>query len=299
MIKICGKDIAIEGKIVRIARLDGEHFTSLADPEATITALRETPERVDLFTFAQKVPDTNPKYKYHMELDNLAVLPISTFDHWWNSQIGFKARNKAKQAEKRGVVIREVPFDDALLQGICDIYNETPIRQGRRFPHYGMNADTARDYAGTFLDRSIFIGAFFEGKIIGFVKLVTDEDRTQASALHILSMIQHRDKAPTNALLSHAIRLCAERGISYMLYANFSYGKKLEDSLSKFKEHNAFTKVEVPRYYVPMTTVGKIALRLGLHHKLSERVPEPLAAKLRDLRRSWYDRKFQAQVALL
>ena len=67
-----------------------------------------------------------------MEWDNLAVLPISTFDHWWSQQIGFKARNKAKQAEKKGAVIREVPFGDSLVRGIWEIYNETPIRGGEK-----------------------------------------------------------------------------------------------------------------------------------------------------------------------
>ena len=35
-----------------------------------------------------------------------------------------------RRAEKRGVVVREVPFDDDLVRGIVEIYDETPIRQG-------------------------------------------------------------------------------------------------------------------------------------------------------------------------
>ena len=98
------------------------------------------------------------------------------------------------------MVVREVPFDDAFVRGISAIYNESPIRQGKPFWHYGKDFEAVRRMNGTFMDRSIFIGAFFQDSLIGFVKLVSDEDRGQAGLMQIVSMIQHRDKAPTNAL---------------------------------------------------------------------------------------------------
>jgi hypothetical protein len=289
-ISVCGKDIKVQGRLLRIASLEGEKFTFPDDPEATIAALREQDTRIDLFTFLQRIPDATPRHSYHMEMDNFAVIPVSTFDQWWK-RLKSEARNRARQAEKKGVVLKEVPFDDDLLKGICEIYNETPIRQGRRFPHYGMTFERAREYAATFLDRSIFLGAFLDGRMVGFIKLVVDETRNHACAIHILSMIEHRDKAPTNALVAQAVRSCAERKIPFLVYENFTYGKKQGDSLSHFKEVNGFTRVDVPRYYVPLTPVGRLALRLGLHHKLVERFPEPIMAKLRDLRASWYMRR--------
>jgi len=292
-INICGKDIKVDGHLIRIASLDGEKFTTPSDPEEMLDNLRECGTRIDLFTFLQNVPETSPKYKYSMEWDNLAVLPVSTFDHWWTHQIRSFPRNRARQAEKKGVVLREIPFDEALLKGICGIYNESPIRQGRRFPHYGMSIDRARQYAGTFLDRSIFIGAFLGDSMIGFIKLVCDEARTYACAIHILSMLRHRDKAPTNALIAQAVRSCADRQISYLVYENFSYGKKQGDSLSQFKEVNGFQRMDLPRYYVPLTSIGEAAFRLGLHHKLVHYLPEPVMAGLRRLRSAWHTRKLQ------
>jgi hypothetical protein len=293
-IKICGKDIKVEGRLIRIARLDGEKYTFPDDPEAVLNGLRKCGARIDLFTFLQKLPETSPKYAYAMEWDNLAVLPVSTFDHWWTHQIRSFPRNRARQAEKKGVVLREVPFDDSLLRGICEIYNESPIRQGRRFPHYGMSLEMAREYAGTFLDRSIFIGAFLGDSMIGFIKLVSDETRTYACAIHILSMLQHRDKAPTNALIAQAVRSCADRRISYLVYENFSYGKKQGDSLSQFKEVNGFQRVDLPRYYVALTPIGRVAFRLGLHHRFVDHLPESVMARLRKFRTSWYTHKFQS-----
>ena len=290
--ELCGKEIRIKGRVVRIASLDGEGYQFLEDPEAALCTLRSSRTGVDLFTFIQKLSETSPRYSYPMEWDNIAVLPVSTFDHWWKAQIGFKARNKAKQAEKKGVVIREVPFSDALIRGICAIYNETPIRQGRRFWHYGKDFDTERRINATFPDRSIFIGALFEGNLIGFAKLVSDEERVQAGLMHIISMVQHRDKAPTNALIAQAVRSCAERKIRYLWYANFSYGNKQRSSLSDFKERNGFERVNIPRYYVPLAPLGRLALRLGLHHSALDWVPEPAAAAYRKLRSQWYAKRY-------
>ena len=291
---VCGSEIKIEGRIVRIARLDAEKYRFLDDPEPVLNGLRKSGQRIDLFTFMEKLPAASPRHSYPMELDNFAAIPISTFDHWWNKQIGFKARNKAKQAEKRGVTLREVPFDDSLVHGIWEIYNECPVRQGRRFTHYGKDIVTVRREEMTYLDSSIFIGAFVGEKLVGFVKMVTDETGTQAGLMNIVSMIKQRDKAPTNALVVEAVRACAMRKISYLVYSNFAYGNKQPDSVADFKERNGFLRIDVPRYYVPLTRLGRVALRLGLHHKFADCLPVSLASKLRGLKKNWYNRKPQA-----
>ena len=229
-----------------------------------------------------------------MEMDNLAALPISSFDHWWKRQVKDKTRNMVRRAEKAGVVVREVAFSDALVREISSIYNECPVRQGKPFSHYGKDFETIYKEESTYLDSSIFIGAFLEDRLIGFVKLLCDKTGTQAGLLNIVSMVGQRDKAPTNALVAHAVRVCAERGIPYLVYSNFAYGKKERDGLSGFKEHNGFQRFNVPRYYVPLTHWGRAALALGLHHKLVDRIPEPVLAKVRELRASWYNRKFQS-----
>jgi hypothetical protein len=292
--RVCGKDIKIQGQLVRIARPELDKYEFIGDPESVVAGLRKSGTRIDLFTFMQLMPDSSPKYAYPLEWDNLAVLPVTTFDNWWDHQIRSLARNRARQAEKKGVTIREVPFDDALVQGMWEVYNESPVRQGKPNAHYGKDLQTVRKEEATFLERSFFIGAFLGEQLIGFVKLVTDENRTQANLMNIVSMVKHRDKAPTNALIAHSVRACAERGIRYLLYQNFTYGNKKPDSLTNFKEVNGFERVDLPRYYVPLTAIGWAALRLRLHHGLVDRLPEPVADKLRELRRGWYNRKLQS-----
>jgi len=229
-----------------------------------------------------------------MEWDNFAALPISSFENWWTQQVDAKTRNMVRRAEKKGVVVREVPFDDSLVRGIWQVYSETPIRQGKPFPHYGKDIDTVRKLSATFLESSIFIGAFLGDQLIGFVKLTMDEARSQAGIMHIIARVQHRDKAPTNALIAESIKACTKRNIPYLVYSNFAYGNKQSDSLSDFKKNNGFQRIDVPRYFVPVTRIGDLAFRMGMHHKLVERLPESVIAKLRECRAGWYARKLQS-----
>ena len=298
-VKVCDREIKIRGRLLRIAQPHGDRYRFLDDPAAVLDGLRQCGTRVDLFSFAQRLPETKPKYPYPMEWDNLAVLPISTFDHWWKKQVDSKTRNMVRKAEKSGLTLREVPFGDTLVRGIWEIYNECPVRQGRRFPHYGKDIETVHREEATHLNCSIFIGAFLGDKLIGFVKLVHDETRTQAGLMNIVSMIQHRDKAPQNALVAHAVRACADRGITYLVYSKFAYGKRQRDTLSDFKRNNGFQRIDLPRYHVPLTRMGRVAFRSGLHHRLYDRLPESVAAKFRDLRAAWYSRRYRSMTEAL
>jgi hypothetical protein len=124
-----------------------------------------------------------------------------------------------------------------------------------------------------------------------------NETRTQAGLMHIVSMVSERDKAPTNGLVAQAVRACAERKIAYLVYSNFAYGKKQSDSLSDFKERNGFQRIDIPRYYVPLTPLGWAAYRMGYHHRLTDILPESYIAKLREIRSTWYSRKLETNKA--
>jgi len=287
------RPLVINGGACRIAHLDADDFKFLSDPEPVLAGLQKSKMHVDLFTFLQRLPETSAKHPYLYEMDNLAVLPLTTFENWWTQQIDNKTRNMVRKAEKKGVVVRETSFTDDLVRGIWEIYNECPVRQERVFPHYGKSIKEVCEMSATYLDSSVFIGAYDSRKLIGFIKLVIDDTGTQAGIMHIISLLQARDKAPTNALVAHAVRSCVERNIPHLVYAKFAYGKKTQSSLSDFKDRNGFQRVDIPRYYVPLTKWGMAAFSMGLHHRFIDRLPEFLAARLRDLRNAWYQHKFQ------
>jgi hypothetical protein len=292
---VSGTDIKISGRFLRIARRHGDQYLFVDDPELLVSGLRAVKERIDLFTFVQRIADSDgsPKYKYDLEMDNFAAIPISTFDNWWTKQIDNKTRNMVRKSEKGGLELREVPFGPDLVRGIHAIYNETPVRQGKPFPHYGKDLESVHREEGTHLENSVFIGAFSGDSLVGFIKVVCDEKGAQAGLLNIVSMIQHRDKAPTNGLIARAVRYCAERQIPYLVYSHFLYGKKQQDSLADFKRNNGFLKYDVPRYYVPISVMGSAALSLGWHRRWFDHIPEPVVAKVLELRNNWYKRKMQ------
>src|SRR5262245_22855294 len=165
-------DLRVHGRLVRIAGLAAEGYDFVDDPPEALDHLRTQRPHVDLFTFAQELPDVTPRYDYPMEWDNVAAVPVSTFEHWRTRQVKDKTRNMLRRAERAGLVVRPVPFDDALVQGIAAIYNESPTRQGRRFWHYGKPLELVRRENATFLDRSVFLGAFLGDELVGFAKLV-------------------------------------------------------------------------------------------------------------------------------
>lgn len=133
--EINGKRIIIEGRVPRIARLEHEEewCDDAEDPEILVNALRKTAGGPDILTFPQHLPDLEPKYTYRMELDSIAALPIKSYSFWWDKQIDCKTRNMVRKSRKKGVTVKMASFDDTFVRGMTSIFNETPIRQGRRF----------------------------------------------------------------------------------------------------------------------------------------------------------------------
>ena len=101
-----------------------------------------------------------------------AVIPITTYKDWLKNGIRRGARVNLHRAEREGVVVRPVSYDDHFVQGIKDLYDETPIRQGKPFWHHGKNFEDIKKIHGTYRERAEYIGAYFEGELIGFLKMV-------------------------------------------------------------------------------------------------------------------------------
>jgi len=275
--------VVLSGGFLRRAWVYDEWYTDVDDPEAVIDALKGLSPRPDFFTFVQRVPHGEPRYSYYREPEGWAILPVTTFDQWWNNQLKFKARNHARKAGKRGVVIKHPEFDDDFVMGMVEIFNETPVRQGRPFWHYGKDFETVKREFSRFLFRESLIGAYFEEKLIGFIMLGYAGEFAVLG--QIISKIEHRDKSTNNALLAEAVRICEEKKIPYLQYAYWD-----ERTLGAFKRSNGFERFDVPRYYVPLTLKGRLALSLKLHNGIKNVIPENLQNRLRKLRNQYYEK---------
>jgi hypothetical protein len=289
-VQIDGRTIITTGKWLKTAVFQDEDLQegeTVADPASFVQHLKEAELKADIFTFVQKLPDTTPKYKYHLEWDNLAVIPITTYSDWWEKRVESSVRRAVRKSVKAGVVVKEAEFDDAFVQGIVSINNETPFRQGKPFWHFQKSFDAVKRENSTYAERNAFLGAYYQNELIGFIRL-TYVDRV-ASILQILSMMKHYDKRPANALIAKAVEVCEQKGASHLMYCNYIYNDP-NSSLTEFKRRNGFEKVLLPRYYIPLTAKGKIALGLRLHRGLVQLIPKPLLLQLLKVRSLWYAR---------
>src|SRR5467141_2747107 len=285
---IRGKEYTIQGGAVRVIALRSEFIDEIPDPESELKEIERERPAADVLTFLQRPFSSSCQLPYFMERDNRAVLEITSYEDWFKNQIQQNARNKIRKAEKNGVVVRIEPFSDKLVEGLIDIVNETPVLQGRPNYYYGWGSKIVRRVWATELERSFWIVASFENEIIGFIKLIIGDGIARTSGT--VAKMAHRDRAPMNAILSKSVELCAAKGIPLLVYGQFIYGRKGEDSLTVFKMHNGFKRIEIPRYYVPLSIRGRVGLCLGLHRGLSNFLPGPVLRLALKVRSKWYNR---------
>jgi len=283
-VEINGQTFSISEGALRFAALEDELFEGLKDPEMAIAHLGRARPRPDIFTFCQRIPQVEPRYSFPMAFESLAVLPISTYDHWWSKQQSRASRNKVRKSQKAGVELREAVFDDEFIRGMVEIFNETPIRQGRAFWHYGKDFATVKREFSTFLFREYLIGAYLENELIGFVMLA---DAGRFGVLgQFISKMRHRDKATNNALIAKTVEVCEQRKLPYLLYTDWR-----ESSLVDFKKYSGFQEMKLPRYFVPLTPLGRIGLKLGMQRfrcGLKEGLPSSVRKRLNTARSRWY-----------
>ena len=113
-----GKTVIVTGKVARMASvIDAQLAEDDLEPASFIIALKKSGLRADVFTFAQRPTDHQPKYDYHCEKDNYAAIPITSLNDWM-ATLSQDSRRNVGIAKKRGIVVRLVEFNDELVKGI-------------------------------------------------------------------------------------------------------------------------------------------------------------------------------------
>jgi hypothetical protein len=268
-----------------VLSLFDEWYEDVSDPVAVLKKLAGSKNiKPDVFTFWQRVPDLEPKYEGRIEYESIAALPIRGVDDWFNTQISSRTRSLIRKARKLGVEIREAEYNDDFVQGMTEIFNESPVRQGRSFWHYGKDFETVKRQFSAYLYRERLIGAYYEGEMIGFIML--GNAGKYGVTGQIISKLAHREKSTNNLLIAKAVEICAKQRLPYLVYFYWT-----NDSLAEFKRRCGFEEFRVPRYHVPLTAKGALALKLGIHHGWKRLVPERAKQSLKNLRRSWRERR--------
>ncbi|MGH9533771.1 MAG: GNAT family N-acetyltransferase [Terriglobales bacterium] len=270
-----GTAVFLRGRWLRIGVVRDEDFAAeaVADPGRWVAALRRyrvAGRRADMFAFSQRLPDTEPRFDYPFERVSMAALRLETFETWW-TQLPQETRKNVRRAERRGVEVRVQKLDRELVRGIQAVNDECPVVQGKKSRFHGRSLPEVWKDHESFSDRSWWVCAYHGGELVGYMKIV--HCGAFASVLTTLTRPSHADKRPANAILARVVRLCLEEGIPSLVYGQLNYGNKREGSLREFKLRNGFSEILVPRYYVPLTLRGRIALRLGLHRGLLGALP--------------------------
>jgi len=271
-------------KLFNLATVDGEYLHDVTPTESLLGQAENM--GADIFSFIERTfINRNQIFKnFTKEEDNAAILTAKTYEDWWSKQISKKSRNMVRKAGKKSVVARIFDPDEEAVRKIWEIYNETPIRQERRFSHYGISLDAVRKGFANTSNNSYLIGAYCNNELIGLLHLLYHERVALIS--QILSFQRHFDKAPNNALISKTLELCTQKNIRYIIYGRMGS----HPSLDRFKQSNGFVKFIIPRYYIPLTRKGNVIVKLRLHREIEDALPQSIKYSLIPIY-NWLDKR--------
>jgi hypothetical protein len=266
--------LAVRKKLFfKVARDTQEYARDIIPTKDFIEKLGAT--GVDIFTFIERKwcnTISNPPRFWFKTEDNIALLRVATYDEWWKN-VGKKTRNMVRKAKKNNLKTEVVEPSVKLAESVWKIYNETPIRQERAFPHYGVSVQTVSRIMFS-AKNSTFIGAFLKDELAGFMQLYHGQEIAIIS--QILSLQKHSDKAVNNALIARAVEVCANKKVGWLMYGRIGN----HPSLDRFKQNNGFTRFPLIRYYVPITSKGRIARKIGVHREFKDILPQPMKHSL-------------------
>ncbi|MES2467153.1 MAG: hypothetical protein V4675_07625 [Verrucomicrobiota bacterium] len=276
---ILRKELLVSGSFFRTARLRHEWCDFLENVPEFIQALAQRPLHADLFTFVDELHVEVARHSYHAEPISIAILPVESYAKWWDG-MGFKARNKVRKAQKSGAEVRVIELNEMLARGVEKIYNECPIRQGRKFYHYGKRSPEILTELSSFPDESIFVGVYLHEELIGFMKLF--KGQAVLRTVHIIATIQHRDLNVMDLLIAKAVELCDLHQVRSLQYGSWTDG-----GIGAFRSKHGFKPVTLSRYFVPLNWRGAFMLKTMLHHPLRERLPTSLVEQYKVVRHKW------------
>lgn len=286
-VEIDGLKVNAVGRFLRIATIWDEEWLELGkmfEPIGFVNALQESNLKADVFAFSGSLESQDTPLKGRVEIDNVAVVRTDDYKAWWDG-LPQVTRKNTRRAAKKGIEVHTAKLDDDFVRGIKAIYDETPIRQGRRFWHYGKDLDVIKRENSSYQDRCELLGAYFSGELVGFIKFVYVGE--SARIMQIICMDAHQDKRPIVALIEQAVSICHQKGIKYLIYGKYTYGKKKGGGIVEFKQRLGFQQVDFPRYYVPLSLRGRIGLLARLHLGVIEILPARLTNQLLAARTKW------------
>ena len=260
------------GRIVRIKILKYKWDTiyRLTDVHLFKAIKQAIKNNIDIFTFIERryiSPLEKYLYSKVKSLDipvftfyeRLAVLRIKSFDDWWHA-IGKKTRNMVRKAIRKNATTEVVYENTQLLKNakaIWKLYNETPIRQNKRYIGYGMPLEKIIERFRNLelLHRSLVVLARYNERVVGFTHIIIGDHAGMVRTF--LSSIYYRNIPISNLMMAKVVEELAKRNINFLIYGHMG----IQPGIELFKKNNGFKMHICPRYFIPITKKGMIILK--------------------------------------
>lgn len=129
-VSACGVDIVSRGRLLRTAEIFDEYWLpqdSIPDPTLLVAELKRGNTFADVFTFTHKVPDCKPMHPYRYLWDNVAVLPISSYEAWFKEQIPATTRRHIRASEKKGSPLPPQTTTMPMWRALCPSITRLPF----------------------------------------------------------------------------------------------------------------------------------------------------------------------------
>jgi hypothetical protein len=250
-----------------------EHMFDIGLDKELLLNLRN--QGADLFTFIQRNfldRRRTVEKNFFTDSEPVGLLNIGSYDRWFKS-ITHNARWQTKKGIRFGLKAKVVDINEAFIRGAFKIYNETPIRQGRKYSGYGLTlVDVRRKFFN--MKSSEVIGVYYDEELIGLI-WISYGDRV-AAVNSFLSLLTYRNKYPNDVLLAETVRRCQEKGYNYLTYWNMGFNPGLDF----FKRSHGFIAFNVPRYFVPLSSKGELAIKLNVYRPFEHSLPMSVVRSL-------------------
>ncbi len=243
-----------------------EHIYDIVPDKDFLSRLAN--QNTDLFTFVQRTflqGSAEKENGLFRASDPIGLLTIDNYDRWFKSTTQ-SVRRMTRKGVRVGLETRIAHIDDAFARSALKIYNETPIRQGRRYSGYGMTLAEAKKKFSEDKKSEVF-GTYFHDELVGLMA-ISFGDRVAAFTTFI-SLISHRLKYPNDLMIATAVKRCEEKGYRYLTYGNMGFNPGLDF----FKKAHGFKIFNAPRYYIPLTLRGKLAIKLRVYRSFQHSIP--------------------------
>jgi len=206
-------------------------------------------DKLDKITSMKLDSILNDMCKGYVKLNNnlLYFMPIAVIDirkgyESYLKSLSSNGRSKIKRAKKKGVECKLFEWNNH-LDDIYEIHTSSDSRQGKKMEDEYLTYPKKIDIATTDSFKNIYVGAFLENKLVGYIELYIYSNFAMTNRL--LGHKKFLNRYVMNALFAYAVEFLEDQNIEYLNYLTMHNIKK--KTLSQFKKRLGFSEFSLKK----------------------------------------------------